>query len=130
MRWPASELQSNPLLNRAPKPFARFLLPEIKIFSLENYVRARYATALVENSNSASGIASQVGRAKGCSIMWAKKSARKVSTISDIEFDFVLKADVPRIVENWRRLNYRRYIVLTNPHSVMVCHRDEEMRSA
>jgi N-acetylglucosaminyldiphosphoundecaprenol N-acetyl-beta-D-mannosaminyltransferase len=62
--------------------------------------------------------------------MWAKKSARKVSNISSIEFDFVLKADVPRIVENWRRLNYRRYIVLTNPHSVMVCHRDEEMRAA
>ena len=38
--------------------------------------------------------------------------------------------NVLRMIETWRREGAREYIVVTNPHSVMTCLRDSEMRSA
>src|SRR5437763_16240760 len=50
--------------------------------------------------------------------------------VAGVPFDFVLMARVIDAVEQWRRRNNRSYIVLTNPHSVMLCRRDEQMRRA
>ena len=48
--------------------------------------------------------------------------------VAGVPFDFVLMARVIDAVEQWRRSGNRSYIVLTNPHSVMLCRRDEAMR--
>ena len=50
--------------------------------------------------------------------------------VAGVPFDFVLMAQVIDAVEQWRRRGNRSYIVLTNPHSVMLCRRDEQMRRA
>jgi len=50
--------------------------------------------------------------------------------IAGVEFDFALKDQVAAIVQRWKRAGRRHYISITNPHSVMLCHRDSEMRLA
>ena len=50
--------------------------------------------------------------------------------VAGVAFDFVLMRQVIDAVEQWRRARTRNYIVLTNPHSVMLCRRDEQMRRA
>ena len=50
--------------------------------------------------------------------------------VAGVSFDFVLMRQVIDAVEQWRRRGNRSYIVLTNPHSVMLCRRDEQMRRA
>src|SRR5438874_9214797 len=50
--------------------------------------------------------------------------------VAGVAFDFVLMRQVIDAVEQWRRTRSRNYIVLTNPHSVMLCRRDEQMRRA
>jgi N-acetylglucosaminyldiphosphoundecaprenol N-acetyl-beta-D-mannosaminyltransferase len=50
--------------------------------------------------------------------------------VAGVSFDFVLMRDVIHAVEQWRQAQSRSYIVLTNPHSVMLCRRDEAMRRA
>ena len=50
--------------------------------------------------------------------------------VAGVAFDFVLMRQVIDAVEQWRLRGNRSYIVLTNPHSVMLCRRDEQMRRA
>jgi len=50
--------------------------------------------------------------------------------VAGVEFDFLLKADVIRAVDYWRDRGQRQYVVLTNPHSVMLCGRHWGMRRA
>jgi N-acetylglucosaminyldiphosphoundecaprenol N-acetyl-beta-D-mannosaminyltransferase len=50
--------------------------------------------------------------------------------VAGVELDFVLMGHVIDAVEQWRQSGQSNYIVLTNPHSVMLCRRDAEMRAA
>jgi N-acetylglucosaminyldiphosphoundecaprenol N-acetyl-beta-D-mannosaminyltransferase len=52
------------------------------------------------------------------------------SEILNIEFDLVNYGTVLETVEKWRHDRQRHYVVLTNPHSVMMCLRDAAMRDA
>ncbi|MCA9186972.1 MAG: WecB/TagA/CpsF family glycosyltransferase [Pirellulaceae bacterium] len=51
-------------------------------------------------------------------------------TIANVRFDLLPRRQVLSVIENWRAASRRGYITLTNPHSVMMCHRDPEMRLA
>lgn len=50
--------------------------------------------------------------------------------ILGVRVDFCDCADVIRAIEAWRREGQRKYVVLTNPHSIMMCRRDPDMRRA
>ena len=50
--------------------------------------------------------------------------------VAGMPFDFVSHAEVLTVVEHWRRNGHRQYIVVNNPHAVMLCHRDPAMRDA
>lgn len=50
--------------------------------------------------------------------------------VAGVAFDFVLLRQVLDAVEQWKLTGHRSYICLTNPHSVMLCRRDEQMRRA
>ncbi len=50
--------------------------------------------------------------------------------ILGIPFDLVDYASVFSVVEGWRSQGRRSWLAITNPHSIMVCHRDPEMRNA
>src|SRR5258706_8682735 len=50
--------------------------------------------------------------------------------IAAVDFDFVQAADVPPLIDLWRHDGRRGYVTLVNPHSVMMCRRDERMREA
>ena len=50
--------------------------------------------------------------------------------IAGIKFNFLRPHDVLQAVIRWRADNRREHITLTNPHSVMLCRRDEMMRRA
>jgi N-acetylglucosaminyldiphosphoundecaprenol N-acetyl-beta-D-mannosaminyltransferase len=47
-----------------------------------------------------------------------------------VEFSFPDISDLNHLVENWRAARKRAYVVLSNPHSVMMCRRDSDMRDA
>ena len=47
-----------------------------------------------------------------------------------IEFDYLDANQIPEIIDDWRRSGRREYISITNPHSVMMCYRDADMRKA
>jgi len=55
---------------------------------------------------------------------------RAFGNIAGVDFDFLLKSEIPGIIDRWRRAGRRGYVTLTNPHSVMLCRRDQEMRHA
>jgi N-acetylglucosaminyldiphosphoundecaprenol N-acetyl-beta-D-mannosaminyltransferase len=55
---------------------------------------------------------------------------RAFGNIAGVDFDFLLKAQIPGIIDRWRHAGRRGYITLTNPHGTMMCRRDEEMRVA
>ncbi len=50
--------------------------------------------------------------------------------ILSVPIDFVGYDDVLAMVETWRQKGERHYVCLTNPHSIMLCRRDDEMRAA
>jgi UDP-GlcNAc:undecaprenyl-phosphate GlcNAc-1-phosphate transferase len=50
--------------------------------------------------------------------------------IAGLKFDFVRAAEVVKVVERWRRNGERDCVTLSNPTSVMACHRDEAMKAA
>ena len=52
------------------------------------------------------------------------------SKILGIDFDLITPEAVFEKIEDWKRNNEQHYITFTNPHSVLLCHRDEEMKVA
>ena len=55
---------------------------------------------------------------------------RHRADIANVVFDLIDPATVLRIVNAWKNSGRREYISLVNPHSVMMCRRDPEMRRA
>jgi polysaccharide deacetylase family protein (PEP-CTERM system associated) len=54
---------------------------------------------------------------------------RKQSVL-DIPFDLVSYEDVLNLIERWRQTGIKQYVVLTPPHSVLLCRRDAALRAA
>ncbi|MFC1738964.1 WecB/TagA/CpsF family glycosyltransferase [Planctomycetota bacterium] len=50
--------------------------------------------------------------------------------ILKVKFDLIAYNVVMETIERWRRNCERHYVTITNPHSVMMCSRDTEMRKA
>ena len=50
--------------------------------------------------------------------------------ILGIPFDLIGYDDVLSAIRGWRDRHERRYITITNPHSVLMCHRDPAMKAA
>lgn len=50
--------------------------------------------------------------------------------IAGVPLDFLVQEQLPRIIERWRRTGHRAYIVVSNPHAIMLCRRDAEMNRA
>ena len=50
--------------------------------------------------------------------------------ILKVRFDLIAYNVVMETIERWRRNCERHYVTITNPHSVMMCNRDTEMRKA
>lgn len=50
--------------------------------------------------------------------------------ILKIRFDFITHEIVMKTIEEWHKTGQHRYVVFTNPHSVLLCHRDEQMLQA
>jgi N-acetylglucosaminyldiphosphoundecaprenol N-acetyl-beta-D-mannosaminyltransferase len=50
--------------------------------------------------------------------------------ILNVDFDLIDYEQTVKIVSEWRQMGKRAYITITNPHSVLMCHRDEKMRKA
>ena len=62
--------------------------------------------------------------------IWKEGSKASVVRILGVPVTFVERAEVLRVVEHARNAGERRYIVVTNPHSILMCRRDHEMLSA
>lgn len=52
------------------------------------------------------------------------------SDILKVRFDLIAYNVVMETIERWRRNHEQHYVTITNPHSVMMCSRDTEMRKA
>jgi N-acetylglucosaminyldiphosphoundecaprenol N-acetyl-beta-D-mannosaminyltransferase len=50
--------------------------------------------------------------------------------VGNVNINFRKQAEIPEIIGNWRDRGHRGYVVLINPHSVMMCHRDSTMHDA
>lgn len=50
--------------------------------------------------------------------------------ILGVDFDLIDYEQAVETVAEWRQTAKRSYITITNPHSVLMCHRDEEMHNA
>ena len=50
--------------------------------------------------------------------------------IVKVRFDLISYNLVMQTIARWKKNGERRYITITNPHSVMVCHRDQGMKKA
>ena len=50
--------------------------------------------------------------------------------ILKVRFDLIACNVAMETIERWRQNCERHYVTLTNPHSVMMCSRDTEMRKA
>ena len=50
--------------------------------------------------------------------------------ILGIKFDLINPQMVLHTIEKWRSNSEKHYITFTNPHSVLLCHRDNEMKMA
>ena len=57
-------------------------------------------------------------------------SLLKKRDILKVRFDLIYYNNVVEAIERWRQNNKRHYITLTPPHSVLMCHRSEQMRQA
>lgn len=47
-----------------------------------------------------------------------------------VNFDLIAYKVVMKAIDRWKQRGERHYIAISNPHSVLTCHRDEEMRQA
>ena len=52
------------------------------------------------------------------------------ANILKVDFDLIDYEQAVETVDEWRRTAKRSYITITNPHSVLMCGRDEKMRNA
>lgn len=50
--------------------------------------------------------------------------------ILKVRFDLISYNLVMEVIERWRQNGERRYVTLTPPHSVLMCHRDSKLRQA
>jgi N-acetylglucosaminyldiphosphoundecaprenol N-acetyl-beta-D-mannosaminyltransferase len=50
--------------------------------------------------------------------------------ILKVKFDLIAYHVVMDTIKGWKRNGERHYVTITNPHSVMLCHRDPQMRKA
>jgi len=50
--------------------------------------------------------------------------------ILQVKFDLIAYHAAMETIEGWRKNQQRRYVTITNPHSVLLCQRDERMRQA
>jgi len=57
-------------------------------------------------------------------------STIKTANIGGIDVNFLKQVQILPVIDGWRRAARRGYVVLTNPHSVMMCKRDAKMREA
>lgn len=62
--------------------------------------------------------------------MEESKSKTRRHEILSIGFDLVAYEIAMRTIERWRATGQRQYVAISNPHSVLLCHRDELMRQA
>ena len=51
-------------------------------------------------------------------------------TILNVNFDLISYRQAFDTISGWKRNGESHYVTITNPHSVMMCHRDTEMRKA
>lgn len=56
--------------------------------------------------------------------------SEKKQNILGVRFDLVGYESAFKTIETWRDNSSRKYITITNPHSVLMCYRDEEMGQA
>jgi len=50
--------------------------------------------------------------------------------ILGVRFDLIAFEAVMNMIERWRSKGQQHYVTLTNPHSVLLCHRNEQMMAA
>ena len=50
--------------------------------------------------------------------------------ILQVKFDLIAYHAALKTIEAWRQAGERRYVTITNPHSVLLCQRDPEMNKA
>jgi N-acetylglucosaminyldiphosphoundecaprenol N-acetyl-beta-D-mannosaminyltransferase len=55
---------------------------------------------------------------------------KKKADILKIGFDLITYEAVIDAIQHWRANGEFHYVTITNPHSVMLCHRDEQMQEA
>jgi N-acetylglucosaminyldiphosphoundecaprenol N-acetyl-beta-D-mannosaminyltransferase len=55
---------------------------------------------------------------------------RERPNILNIRFDLITYEIIMKTIEQWRKASKRQYVAITNPHSVLLCHRDEQMLRA
>ncbi|MEI8374860.1 MAG: WecB/TagA/CpsF family glycosyltransferase [Planctomycetota bacterium] len=58
------------------------------------------------------------------------QTAVNKSNILTIAFDLIGYKEAFERIEHWRQIGERQYVALTNPHSVMLCRRNENMAHA
>lgn len=56
--------------------------------------------------------------------------SEKKQNILGVRFDLVGYESAFKTIETWRNNSSRKYITITNPHSVLMCYRDEQMGQA
>ena len=57
-------------------------------------------------------------------------SERRSTRILDVRFDLISHRSVVNEIDEWKEAGRRCFVALTNPHSVMLCRRDEGMARA
>ena len=60
----------------------------------------------------------------------ASEQCAAARLVLGIPVDFVGYDDVIRSIERWKRERTQHYICMSNPHSMMLCRRDTQMRHA
>jgi N-acetylglucosaminyldiphosphoundecaprenol N-acetyl-beta-D-mannosaminyltransferase len=60
----------------------------------------------------------------------AQEKIMTIYNVCDVSFNFVSFECVVSTVKKWQHIQEKHYISICNPHSVMLCRRDVEMRAA
>jgi N-acetylglucosaminyldiphosphoundecaprenol N-acetyl-beta-D-mannosaminyltransferase len=62
--------------------------------------------------------------------MIAAQSRASGSVILGVRFDLIGYAEAVAAIHRWRQAKQRKYVTVANPHSLMLCRRDPEMKRA